>query len=102
LNKDLLEENNKCLKVQEDIVMKAVSLQEESMLFGITYKDVLRWEEKGANALERIKFIQAVQKDKGVEDHNIELLLDDWLAQMYSVAKHWENIVDEPRDRVEE
>jgi hypothetical protein len=43
-----------------------------------------------------------VQKDKGVEDHNIELLLDDWLAQMHSVAKHWENIVDEPRDRVEE
>jgi hypothetical protein len=41
LKKDLLEEHDKCLKVQEDLVMKAVSLQEESMLFGITYKDVL-------------------------------------------------------------
>jgi hypothetical protein len=63
--KDLLEVHDRCLKVQEDLVMKEVALQEESLLFGLTYKDVLWWEEKGANALEKIEFIQAVQKDKG-------------------------------------
>jgi hypothetical protein len=43
-----------------------------------------------------------IQKDKGVEDQNIELLSDEWLAQMHSTTKHWDNIVDEPRDKVEE
>jgi hypothetical protein len=77
LKKDLLEEHDKCLKVQEDLVMKALSLQEESLLLGITYKEVLRWAEKGARALDRVKFIREVQKDKGVKDHNIELLSDE-------------------------
>jgi hypothetical protein len=44
--------------------------------------------EKGAYALERVKFIREVKKDKGEEDHNIEILSDEWLAQMHSMTKH--------------
>jgi hypothetical protein len=58
--------------------MKALSLQEESLLLlRITYKEVLRWAEKGTRALDRVEFLKEVQRDKGVEDHNIELLSDE-------------------------
>jgi hypothetical protein len=54
--------------------MNALSLQEESFMFGITYKDVLRWAKKGTRALDRVEFLQEVQGEKCVEDHNIEIL----------------------------
>jgi len=72
------------------------------LIFGLTYKDLLWWEEKGANTLEKVEFIREIQKYKGVEDHNIELLSDERFSQMHSKIKHWDNIVDEPRDKVEE
>ena len=81
--------------------MKEISLQEESLLFGVTYKEVIKWVKNGANVLERVDFIREVQKDKGEDEHNIEILSDERLAQMHSTTKQWENIMDEPRDRVE-
>jgi hypothetical protein len=43
-----------------------------------------------------------VQREKGVEDHNIEILSNEWLSNMYLVVKHWENIVKESKENVEE
>jgi hypothetical protein len=40
LIKDLLEEHDKHLKVQDDLVMEALALQEGSLLLSITYKEV--------------------------------------------------------------
>jgi hypothetical protein len=58
LRRDLLEEHDKHIKVQDDFVMKEIALQEESLLLGITYKEVIRWAEKGARALDRVEFLQ--------------------------------------------
>jgi hypothetical protein len=52
--------------------------------------------------LDRVEFLQEVQREKGVEDHNIEILSDEQLPQMYSTAKHWESIVEELKEKVEE
>jgi len=75
--------------------MKEISLQEESLLFRVTYKEVLKWVEKGANALERVEFIREVKKDKGEDEHNIEILSDERLPQMHSATKHWARIVSQ-------
>jgi hypothetical protein len=61
---DLLEIHGRRLEVQKDLIMKAVALQEESLLFGITYKDIQRWDEKGAGTLEKVEFIQEIQKKR--------------------------------------
>jgi hypothetical protein len=53
------------------MVIKELGLQEESLLRGIIHTEVLRWDKKGGRALDRVEFLQQVQKDKGVEDHDI-------------------------------
>jgi hypothetical protein len=67
LRKDLLEEHDKHLKIQDNLVMKELGLQEESMLLRITHREFLRWVEKGARALDIVEFLQEVQREKGVK-----------------------------------
>jgi hypothetical protein len=46
--------------------------------------------------LEKMEFVREIQKEKGSEDHNIEMLLDKRMAQLHLAAKHWAKIVDDP------
>jgi hypothetical protein len=52
--------------------------------------------------MDRVEFLKEVQKEKGNEGHDIEILEEENLAKMHSVASYWANIVDEPKERVEE
>jgi len=79
-----------------------VALQEESLLLGITCREVHRWDEKGFGTTEKMEFVQVIQKEKGYEYHNINILLDERMAQIHSMAKHWAKIVNEPMDRINE
>jgi hypothetical protein len=62
---------------------------------GSPYKEVLRWAKKGTRALDRVEFLMEVQREKGVRrpQHRNPIERADYL-NMYSVVKHWENIVE--------
>jgi len=59
-------------------------------------REIHRWDENGVGMLEKMEFVWEIQKEKGLEDHNIEMLLDKQMAQLHSAAKHWAKIVDDP------
>jgi len=52
--------------------------------------------------LEKMEFLQVIQKKKGSKDHNIEMVSDEWMAQIQPTTKHFAKIVNESMDRVYE
>jgi len=98
----LFEIHGRRLQVQQDLIMQATTLQEESLLLAITHKDIHQWAKSGSITLEKVEFIQEIQQDKGREDHCKELLSDERMTQIYLVAKHWAKIVDDLLYRVDE
>jgi hypothetical protein len=49
-------------------------------------------------ALDQVDFIKEIQKDKGDEDHGIDILKDDNISRMHSTTQYWADIVGEPRE----
>jgi len=56
----------------------------------------------GQEGLDRVEFLQEVQREKGVEDHNIDIVSEERFSHMYLVKENWASIVEELKEKVEE
>jgi hypothetical protein len=61
-----------------------------------TCKDVERWYEKSYQVVERIDYINTVQKDRDVEEHGIRVLRDRNISRIRKETRYWVSMAHEP------
>jgi hypothetical protein len=66
-----------------------------------TYKCMQRWYEKAHQALERIDYINKVQKGQDTEEHGIRVLMDNNIAQIRKEVEYWVSMVQEPQQKMQ-
>jgi hypothetical protein len=67
-----------------------------------TCKDIKKWYEKDHLAVERIDYINTVQKGQGVEEHGIWVLRDSSRDQIRKAVKYWIKMAQEPQREIQE
>jgi hypothetical protein len=68
----------------------------------VTCKDVERWYEKAHQEVEIIDYINAVQKGRDAEEHDIQVLRDNNIDQIRKVVKYWVKMAQEPQREIQE
>ena len=59
-----------------------MDFQEDTLMGLATCKGMKRWYEKAHQALERIDYINKVQKSQDIEEHGIQVLMDNNIARI--------------------
>jgi hypothetical protein len=67
-----------------------------------TCKYVQRWYEKAHQALELIDYINAVQKGRDLEEHDIQVLMDNNIFQIREATEYWVSMVQKPKQKIHE
>ena len=68
----------------------------------VTCKEMERWYEKAQKVVERLEFIEAIQKGWEKEDHNIRLVSKSSLNRMKWSAEYWAKMSRIPREEIQE
>jgi hypothetical protein len=76
--------------------------QEDTLVALMTCKDVERWYEMAHQAVERIDYINMVQKGRHVEEHDIRVLRDNVIDSMRKATKYWVKMAEEPQREIQE
>jgi hypothetical protein len=76
--------------------------QEDTLMALATCKDVERWYEKAHQVVERIDYINMIQKGREVEDHDIRVLRDKIIGQIRKETKYWVKMAQEPQWEIQE
>ena len=71
--------------------------QEDTLMALETCKDVDRWYEKAYQAVERIDYINVVQKGRDVEENGIRVLRDSNISQIRKEVEYWVSMAQEPQ-----
>jgi hypothetical protein len=61
-----------------------------------TYKDVQRWYEKSHQEVERIDYINMIQKGRDAKEHDIQVMRDSSIDRIRKAAKYWVKMAHEP------
>jgi hypothetical protein len=64
-------------------------LQEDTLMELTTYKYVERWHEKSYQVVERIDYINVVQKGRDIEEHGIQVLRERNIAWIRKSDEYW-------------
>jgi hypothetical protein len=78
------------------------NFQEDTLMVLTTCKYVERWYEKAHQAVERIDYINAVQKGRDVEEHDIRVLRDNNIDRIRKVVEYWVKMAQEPQRKIQE
>jgi len=65
-------------------------------------KDMEIWYKKAHQAVEKIDYINAVQKGRDVEEHDIWVLRDNNIDRIRNSAEYWVNMAQEPHQEIQE
>ena len=79
-----------------------VDFQEETLMALVTYKDMERWYEKPHQVVERIDYINAVQKGRDIEERDIRVLRDRRIDKIRKVVEYWVKMAQEPQQEIQE
>ena len=79
-----------------------VDFQEDTLTKLETCKDMERWYEKAHQAVERIDYINSVQKGWDAEEHDIQVLRDNNIDQIRKVVEYWVKMAQEPQREIKE
>jgi hypothetical protein len=79
-----------------------VDFQEDTLMALATCKDVERWYEKAHQAVERIDYINVVQKGRDAEEHDIRVLRDNNIDRIRKAAEYWVKMAQEPQWEIQE
>jgi hypothetical protein len=74
--------------------------QEDTLMAQAIFKDLERWYEKAHQAVERIDYINKVQKGRDVEEHGIRVLMDSNISHIRKVAEYWVSMAQEPQREI--
>jgi hypothetical protein len=67
-----------------------------------TCRDVERWYEKAHQEVERIDYINTVQKGRDTEEHDIWVLRDNNIDRIRKAVEYWVKIAQEPQQEIQE
>jgi hypothetical protein len=76
--------------------------QEDTLMALETLKDVKRWYEKDHQVVERIYYINAVQKGQDAEENGIQALRDNIIDQIRKTTRYWVKMAYEPQYEIQE
>jgi hypothetical protein len=102
LRSEFEEAYNKFTNERHLFTAKIVELQEDTLMALATCKDMERWYERAQQAVERIKYIDAVQQGRDKEEHDIQMLRKSSLDRMKRSTEYWAKMSQEPHREIQE
>jgi hypothetical protein len=79
-----------------------VEFQEDTLMALATCKEMERWHEKAQQAVERLEYIEVVQRSQKEENHGIQLVGKSSLDLMNKSVEYWAKMTRDPHQEIQE
>jgi hypothetical protein len=93
---------NKFTNERHFFITGIAEFQEVTLMVLVTCKDVEIWYEKAHQEVERIDYINMVQKGRYIEENHIRVLMDNNIDQIRKADKYWVKMAQEPQWEIQE
>jgi hypothetical protein len=89
-------------KERQMLISNIAEFQEDTLMELTTCKEMERWYDKEQQVVERLKFIEAVQKGQEKEDHEIQLVSKRSLNFLKRSTEYWAKMPRIPHKEIQE
>jgi hypothetical protein len=87
---------NEFKKERHLLISNVAEFQEDTLMAFTTCKEMERWYEKAQQAVERLEYIEAVQRGREKEEHGIQLVGKSSLNRMKRSIEYWAKMSRRP------